>query len=54
MPAVLPTHPIKETQVASCPATGFLNTQPKIYKNPASPYTNVMIDKIRELFIVYL
>jgi hypothetical protein len=54
MPAVLPTHPIRAIQVASWPAAGFLNTHHKIYKNPASPYTNVMMDKIRELFIVYL
>jgi hypothetical protein len=54
MPAVLPTHPIRAIQVASWLAAGFLNTQAKMYKNPAKPYTNVMMDKIRELFIVYL
>ena len=40
--------------VASLPADGFLNTHAKMYKKPASPYTKVIMDKINELFMIFL
>jgi hypothetical protein len=54
MPAVFPITPIIATQVASLPQPGFLKIQAKIYKTPANPYTNVIMDNMFELLIVSL
>jgi hypothetical protein len=49
---MFPASPTEATQVATLPGKSFLKIHAKIYKNAAAAYTNVVIDKILELFIL--